>query len=84
MSNPFIGEIMMTAVHTPGHTEDHLCYRIADVVFTGDHIMGGSTVIIEDDLPHVWPIFHNVVPEARVTLKRLSRWLVAQSGSADS
>jgi glyoxylase-like metal-dependent hydrolase (beta-lactamase superfamily II) len=43
-----IGDILVTAVHTPGHTDDHLCYRIADVVFTGDHIMGGSTVIIED------------------------------------
>ena len=43
-----VGEVMMTAIHTPGHTEDHLCFRIADVVFTGDHIMGGSTVIIED------------------------------------
>jgi glyoxylase-like metal-dependent hydrolase (beta-lactamase superfamily II) len=43
-----IGEVMLTAIHTPGHTDDHLCYRIADVVFTGDHIMGGSTVIIED------------------------------------
>ena len=43
-----VGELLLTAVHTPGHTDDHLCYRIADVVFTGDHIMGGSTVIIED------------------------------------
>lgn len=43
-----IGDVTLTAVHTPGHTDDHLCYRIADVVFTGDHIMGGSTVIIED------------------------------------
>lgn len=43
-----VGDIELVAVHTPGHTADHLCYRIADVVFTGDHIMGGSTVIIED------------------------------------
>ncbi len=43
-----IGDVSMEAVHTPGHTPDHLCYRIADVVFTGDHIMGGSTVVIED------------------------------------
>jgi len=43
-----VGDALLTAVHTPGHTDDHLCYRIADVVFTGDHIMGGSTVIIED------------------------------------
>lgn len=43
-----VGEAVMIAVHTPGHTDDHLCYRIADVVFTGDHIMGGSTVVIRD------------------------------------
>lgn len=43
-----VGELELIAVHTPGHTADHLCYRIADVVFTGDHIMGGSTVVIED------------------------------------
>lgn len=38
----------ITAVHTPGHTWDHLCLLLGDVLFTGDHIMGGSTVIIED------------------------------------
>jgi glyoxylase-like metal-dependent hydrolase (beta-lactamase superfamily II) len=38
----------ITAIHTPGHTPDHLCFRLGDVLFTGDHIMGGSTVIIED------------------------------------
>ena len=43
-----VGSIGLLAVHTPGHTPDHLCFRIGDVLFTGDHIMGGSTVIIED------------------------------------
>lgn len=43
-----IGDVEIAAVHTPGHTPDHLCYQIGDVMFTGDHIMGGSTVIIED------------------------------------
>jgi glyoxylase-like metal-dependent hydrolase (beta-lactamase superfamily II) len=38
----------LVAVHTPGHTVDHLCFRLEDLLFTGDHIMGGSTVIIED------------------------------------
>jgi len=38
----------LLAVHTPGHTSDHLCFRHADTLFTGDHIMEGSTVIIED------------------------------------
>jgi glyoxylase-like metal-dependent hydrolase (beta-lactamase superfamily II) len=42
------------AVHTPGHSSDHLCF-LADreedrsderVCFTGDHVMGGSSVAI--------------------------------------
>ena len=36
------------AIATPGHTPDSTCYRIDDALFTGDHIMGGSTVIVED------------------------------------
>jgi glyoxylase-like metal-dependent hydrolase (beta-lactamase superfamily II) len=43
-----VGSVELLAVHTPGHTPDHLCFRIRDLLFTGDHIMGGSTVIIED------------------------------------
>ena len=42
------GSDVLTAVHTPGHTDDHLCFRWGDVLFTGDHIMGGSTVVLED------------------------------------
>jgi acetyl esterase/lipase len=30
---------------------------------------------IEHDLPHVWPIFHNTLPEARTTLDRLAEWI---------
>lgn len=29
----------------------------------------------EDDLPHVWPMFHNVLPEARHTLDNLAGWI---------
>ncbi len=43
-----VGELEMIAIHTPGHTSDHLCYVVDDVLFSGDHIMGGSTVVIED------------------------------------
>lgn len=31
----------------------------------------------EHDLPHVWPIFHNILPEARQTLDRLADWIKA-------
>jgi glyoxylase-like metal-dependent hydrolase (beta-lactamase superfamily II) len=42
------GRRRITAVHTPGHTPDHLCFRLDETLLTGDHIMSGSTVIIED------------------------------------
>ena len=29
----------------------------------------------ERDLPHVWPIFHNYLPEARTTLRALAGWI---------
>lgn len=48
--------LSLRAVHTPGHASNHLCY-LADLVaerpgtgstmlFTGDHVMDGSTVVI--------------------------------------
>lgn len=43
-----IGADELIAVHTPGHTADHLCFLVDQQLFTGDHIMGGSTVVIED------------------------------------
>src|SRR5437868_2959951 len=38
----------MEAVHTPGHTSNHLCYALAEerVLFSGDHVMGWSTSVI--------------------------------------
>jgi len=36
------------AVHTPGHTSNHLCFALSDsgILFTGDHVMGWSTSVI--------------------------------------
>ncbi len=39
---------MLRAVATPGHSPDHLCYLAGKALFTGDHIMGGSSVMVED------------------------------------
>ena len=44
----WLGSKAVTVLHTPGHAEDHLCFRWGEVLFTGDHIMGGSTVMVED------------------------------------
>jgi glyoxylase-like metal-dependent hydrolase (beta-lactamase superfamily II) len=42
------GEFKLTAIHTPGHASNHLCYLLdrEKLLFTGDHIMQGSTVVI--------------------------------------
>ena len=36
------------AVHTPGHTSNHLCFGLKEerALFTGDHIMGWSTTVV--------------------------------------
>lgn len=38
----------LTAVHTPGHTSNHLCVHldVENALFTGDHIMGWSTTVV--------------------------------------
>jgi glyoxylase-like metal-dependent hydrolase (beta-lactamase superfamily II) len=38
----------LRAVHTPGHTSNHLCFWFEEqqAMFTGDHIMGWSTTVI--------------------------------------
>ena len=42
------GAFKIRAVHTPGHASNHLCYLLvgAGLLFTGDHVMQGSTVVI--------------------------------------
>jgi glyoxylase-like metal-dependent hydrolase (beta-lactamase superfamily II) len=38
----------LTALATPGHTSNHLCFALAQekALFTGDHIMGWSTTVV--------------------------------------
>jgi glyoxylase-like metal-dependent hydrolase (beta-lactamase superfamily II) len=39
---------IVTAVHTPGHTSNHICYAFEEekALFTGDHVMGWSTSVV--------------------------------------
>jgi glyoxylase-like metal-dependent hydrolase (beta-lactamase superfamily II) len=43
-----VGDATVRALHTPGHASNHLCYLLLDsgLLFTGDHLMQGSTVVI--------------------------------------
>ena len=38
----------LEAVHTPGHTSNHLCFRLREenALFSGDHVMGWSTTVV--------------------------------------
>ncbi|RYY29325.1 MAG: MBL fold metallo-hydrolase [Sphingomonadales bacterium] len=38
----------LTAVATPGHTSNHLCFALPEsgALFTGDHVMGWSTTVV--------------------------------------
>ena len=38
----------LTAVATPGHTSNHLCFALEEsgALFTGDHVMGWSTTVV--------------------------------------
>ncbi len=41
--------LSLRAIHTPGHASDHLCYLLEGsgrMLFSGDHVMQGSTVVI--------------------------------------
>jgi glyoxylase-like metal-dependent hydrolase (beta-lactamase superfamily II) len=43
-----VGDCTLRAIHTPGHASNHLCYLLEEekLLFTGDHVMQGSTVVI--------------------------------------
>jgi glyoxylase-like metal-dependent hydrolase (beta-lactamase superfamily II) len=42
------GETRLRVVHTPGHASNHVCLLLepGGLLFTGDHLMSGSTVVI--------------------------------------
>lgn len=44
-----IGEFAIEVIHTPGHASNHVCFwhRQSNWLFTGDHVIDGSTVVID-------------------------------------
>ena len=45
---PLADGVTLRAIHTPGHASNHLCFLLEEerTLFTGDHVMQGSTVVI--------------------------------------
>jgi glyoxylase-like metal-dependent hydrolase (beta-lactamase superfamily II) len=42
------GDERLEVLYTPGHSDDHVCFKVGRSLFTGDHIMGGSSVMVTD------------------------------------
>lgn len=45
----------LEALHTPGHTSNHLCFALQEenILFSGDHIMGWSTSVVSPPDGHM-------------------------------
>jgi glyoxylase-like metal-dependent hydrolase (beta-lactamase superfamily II) len=41
-----VAGLAIEAVHTPGHTSNHLCFAWGHRLFSGDHVMGWSTTVV--------------------------------------
>jgi len=42
-----VGEVAVRAVHTPGHTSDHLAFVAGDALLTGDAVLGRGTSVVD-------------------------------------
>jgi glyoxylase-like metal-dependent hydrolase (beta-lactamase superfamily II) len=52
-----LGDVALTAIHTPGHASNCVCYLLRDerLLFTGDHVLGAVTPVIlppDGDMAH--------------------------------
>lgn len=48
-----VGQLGLEVIYTPGHADDHLCFRVGNIMFSGDHIIGGSSVMVDDLGPYL-------------------------------
>lgn len=44
-----VGSVRLRAIHTPGHTADHLCFLLEPdgLLFTGDTVLGRGTSVVD-------------------------------------
>lgn len=42
------GGLSLTVRHTPGHTEDSVCFETSGAMFTGDTVLGRGTTVLSD------------------------------------
>jgi glyoxylase-like metal-dependent hydrolase (beta-lactamase superfamily II)/8-oxo-dGTP pyrophosphatase MutT (NUDIX family) len=73
----------LRVLHTPGHASNHLCYLLEEerLLFTGDHVMQGSTVVInppDGDMAVYLRSLHELLQEPLDWLAPGHGFLVAQ------
>ncbi len=73
----------LRVIHTPGHASNHLCFLLEEerLLFTGDHVMQGSTVVInppDGDMAAYLRTLHGLLGEDLEWLAPGHGFLVAQ------
>lgn len=69
-----VGEQVLRAIHTPGHASNHLCYLLegTGLLFTGDHLMQGSTVVIGPPDGSMSEYLHSLARLQKEPVKRIA------------
>jgi glyoxylase-like metal-dependent hydrolase (beta-lactamase superfamily II) len=69
-----IGDLTLRAIHTPGHASNHLCYLLegTGLLFSGDHIMQGSTVVIGPPDGNMQQYLHSLARLQREPVTRIA------------
>ena len=75
----------LKAIRTPGHASNHLCYLLLDqqLLFSGDHIMQGSTVVInppDGDMKAYIDSLYQLLAEPVQFIAPAHGFLMGQSG----
>lgn len=61
-----VADEVLTALWTPGHMGNHMCFRWRDAVFCGDHVMGWSSSLVsppDGDLGAFMQSLHRLLHE---------------------
>lgn len=69
----FMPDATLVTVHTPGHVGNHCCYWLREekVMFTGDHLINGSTVVIIPPSGHMGDYMQSLEKMLSFELQRL-------------
>ena len=41
-----LNDTIISAIHTPGHMGNHVCFQYGKILFSGDHVMGWATSMV--------------------------------------